>query len=338
MALGITVALITSAVVAAAFVRVPYFLIAPGVARATEPLIIVDGQATYEHEGEVAFATVSLREATALQALMGWLDPTIEVVDREAILGGRTEEENREVNLQEMASSKDVATAVALEELGYEVIQHGTGAIVVGVVEDVPAGRALARADVVVALDGAPITLKEQLIDGVALKKPGDVVVLTVEALDGANRRDVAVELVPRPDEPDKPLLGVTLATRDLRYEFPFSVQIDSGQVGGPSAGLAFTLGVMDVLSPKSITGGTRIATTGTIDSRGNVGPVGGVAQKTVAVRRAGVELFLVPSSEFEEAKKFSGDMRIEAVDTLDEALVILGEYGGGEVAISGPR
>lgn len=335
IALSITVAVITSAIVGAAFVRVPYFLLSPGSARPTEPSIMVDGHPSFQHDGEVAFATVSLREATALQALMGWLDPTVEVVDEETILGSRTPEENRDINLREMSDSKQVATAVALQRLGYEVIQYGTGAVIVGVVEDAPASRVLARGDVVVSVDGVPITLKEQLIDAVAAKRPGDRIMLGLESFDGSTRREAAVELTSRPDDPAKPLLGVTLATRDLEYEFPFRVEIDSGDIGGPSAGLAFTLGIMDVLSEKSLTGGRTIAATGTIDSAANVGPVGGVAQKTVAVRRAGAELFLVPSSEYEEAKKFSGDMRVEAVDTLDQALRILSEYGGGESAIA---
>jgi PDZ domain-containing protein len=111
-------------------------------------------------------------------------------------------------------------------------------------------------------------------------------------------------------------------------------VQIDSGAVGGPSAGLAFTLGVIDVLTPESLTGGQRIATTGTMDSSGTVGPVGGVQQKTVAVRRAGATLFLVPSNEYDEAKKYAGDMRVERVDTLDDALEVLASVGGGTDAV----
>src|SRR5690606_6318576 len=117
------------------------------------------------HDGAVSFATVSLQEATALQALMGWLDPTVEVVDREIILGGRSETENREANLRDMADSKQVATAVALERLGYEVVEHGTGAVVLGVVETAPAAEVLTRGDTVVGVDGAPVTLKEHLIE-----------------------------------------------------------------------------------------------------------------------------------------------------------------------------
>jgi Lon-like protease len=333
--LAVVVGVVTTALVTAAFVQVPYYLIQPGGARATESSIEIEGAPVYDVEGDISFATVSLRQATALQAVMGWFDPTVEVVDRDLILGGRSEDENREANLRDMSNSKDVATAVALERLGYDVTEQGTGAVIVAVVSDVPAALVLTRGDVVVAVDGEPVMLKEDLIDAVGARRPGDVVRLRVEDFDGGEAREVDVDLVARPDEPDRPLLGVTLGTRDSVFQFPFSVTIDSGSVGGPSAGLAFTLGIMDVLTPSSVTGGYRVATTGTIDSQGQVGPVGGVAQKAVAVRRAGIDVFLVPSSEYEEAKKYAGDMRVEAVDTLDDALRMLADLGGGERALA---
>ena len=118
--------------------------------------------------------------------------------------------------------------------------------------------------------------------------------------------------------------------TRDLDYHLPFQVTVDSGAVGGPSAGLAFTLGIMDVLTPDSITGGHKVATTGTINADGTVGPVGGVHQKTIAVRESGAELFLVPSSEYDEAEKYAGSLRVEKVDTVDDALRVLATIGGG--------
>jgi PDZ domain-containing protein len=170
-------------------------------------------------------------------------------------------------------------------------------------------------------------------VDVIATKKPGDEVVLRVQRTP-EETEDVVVQLVARPDDQNRAMLGVSLETFRLRYEFPFDVTIDSGSVGGPSAGLAFTLGVIDVLTPDSLTGGQRVATTGTIDSSGTVGPVGGVQQKTVAVRRAGATLFLVPPSEYEEALKYAGDMRVEQVETLDDALRALVSIGGGTDAI----
>jgi PDZ domain-containing protein len=331
--LASVVALLTLGTIAAALVQVPYFLLAPGSVRSTEGLVEVNGAPTFESDGEIDFTTVSVKKATALQALVGWLDPTVDVVEEEKILGGQTQDENRERNLQEMADSKEIATAVALKALGYEVGEEGSGALIVNVATDTPAAASLQRGDVIVSADGQPIQLSSDLVDVIAAHQPGDLVTLGVQR--SPDQTDtVAVELVARPDDPNRAMLGVSLETFRLRYEFPFEVTIDSGAVGGPSAGLAFTLGVMDVLTPDSLTGGQRIATTGTIDSTGAVGAVGGVPQKTVAVRRAGATLFLVPSSEYDEAKKFAGDMQVESVDTLDDALRVLASIGGGTDAV----
>jgi PDZ domain-containing protein len=331
--LAIIAGLLTLGTLAAAFVQVPYFLLAPGSVRSTEGLVSVEGVPTYESDGQIDFTTVSVRRATALQALMGWLDPTVDVVDEDTILGGQTQDENRARNLQQMADSKEIATAVALEALGYQVDEQGSGALIVNVVADTPAAATLHPGDVVVSADGRPIQLSSDLVAVISERRPGDVVTLGLQRSEHETE-DVQVELVARPDDPERAMLGVSLETFRLRYEFPFEVTIDSGTVGGPSAGLAFTLGVIDVLTPGSLTGGLQVATTGTMDSSGNVGAVGGVQQKTVAVRRAGASLFLVPSSEVDEARKYAGDMRVEVVDTLDDALRVLTSVGGGTDAV----
>jgi PDZ domain-containing protein len=332
-ALAIVLALLTLGTLASAFVQVPYFLLSPGSVRSTEGLISVEGAPTYESDGEIDFTTVSVKKATALQAVIGWLDPTVDVIEEDKILGGQTQDENRERNLQEMADSKEIATAVALEALGYDVGEQGSGALIVNVAVDVPAAEVLHRGDVVVAADGRPVQLSSDLVEVISAKRPGEDVVLRIQRTPDV-AEDVVVPLVARPDDANRAMLGVSLETFRLRYEFPFTVTIDSGSVGGPSAGLAFTLGVMDVLTPGSLTGGTRVATTGTIDSSGTIGPVGGVQQKTVAVRRAGATLFLVPPSEYDEALKYSGDMRVERVETLDDALRALSSVGGGTDAV----
>jgi PDZ domain-containing protein len=325
--------LLTLGTIAAALVQVPYYLLAPGSTRSTEGLVSVEGAPSYPSDGEIDFTTVSVRKATALQALIGWLDPTVSVVPEDQVLGGQTQDESRDRNLQEMADSKEVATAVALKSLGYPVNEQGSGAMIVNVVSDTPAAASLHPGDVVVAADGKPIQLSSDLVDVIGAHQPGDVVALDVQR-SPEQTETVDVQLVGRPDDASKAMLGVSLETYRLRYDFPFDVQIDSGAVGGPSAGLAFTLGVIDVLTPDSLTGGQRVATTGTMDPSGAVGPVGGVQQKTVSVRRAGATLFLVPSSEYDEAKKYAGDMRVESVDTIDDALRVLTSIGGGTTAV----
>jgi len=134
---------------------------------------------------------------------------------------------------------------------------------------------------------------------------------------------------------PGRGYLGVLLSTKDLSFDFPFDVELRSEQIGGPSAGLAFTLEVLDVLTPGELTGGKKVAATGTIELDGSVGEVGGVAQKTIAVRNAGASLFLVPRAEYAEAKRFAGKkLDVQVVDTLQDALRVLSTVGGNGLAL----
>ena len=124
--------------------------------------------------------------------------------------------------------------------------------------------------------------------------------------------------------------MGVQVEPIAMDFVFPFEVTIDTGDVGGPSAGLAFTLALIDDLTPGDLTGGADVAVTGTIQPDGSVGPIGGAGQKAAAVRRDGLDLFLVPSDDYEDAVEHAGDdLEVVAVDTIDEALDALGDHGG---------
>jgi PDZ domain-containing protein len=138
------------------------------------------------------------------------------------------------------------------------------------------------------------------------------------------------VVLGSNPDAAGRPFLGVALETRDFSLDFPFDVSIDSEDIGGPSAGLAFTLEVIDRLTEGELTGGMSVAATGEIGLDGRIGAIGGAAQKGVAVEDAGIRLFLVPRANLEQAtRETSGDLRVEPVDTLEDALRVLEEAGG---------
>ena len=335
--LGVTVVVITLAVVAAALIKVPYYLLSPGSVRATEDLITVSGAEVYPQDGQVGYTTVSVQHATALGWAFAHLDDSISIYPEKQILGSSTPTENREQNLQMMTDSKETAAAVALSRLGYDVAVTGTGAVVVhvgdGTDKAVPATGVLTPGDTIVSVGTTPITKSEELVTAIAAHAPGDTIELGIQPYraDGTRTTETrSVTLAARSDDPNKAFLGVSSSTRDLDYHLPFQVSVDSGAVGGPSAGLAFTLGIMDVLTPNSITGGHKVATTGTINADGTVGPVGGVHQKTIAVRESGAELFLVPSSEYDEAEKYAGSLRVEKVDTVDDALKVLATLGGG--------
>ena len=316
-------------------IRLPYYVLSPGSSRPTESLISVSGAPTYGTNGAVDFLTVSLRQATPIEALAAWVNPDLDLAPEEDILGNQTPDQNRDLNLRLMSDSKDAAQYQALKRLGYDIESNGTGAVIASVVESGPSANILVPGDVIVRANGQQISFSQQLINVISSTAPGTTITLDVEPFDlqmeGVRpAREVQVVLGARETESSKGFLGVSTFTRDLSFKFPVQISIESGQVGGPSAGLAFTLGILDVMTPGSLTGGLKISTTGTMAIDGTVGPIGGIHQKVMASRRAGVQLMLVPASEIDEARKYAGDLRIEPVETLDQALEILTTVGGG--------
>jgi PDZ domain-containing protein len=311
-------------------VQTPYATLSPGNARATSALVVVDGAPTYETTGEILFLTVGVDgDVSLLEAATGWVDADIDVLPRDQVFGqGVSEEQSRERNVVAMIGSKQTAAVVALTRLGVPLHPTGTGAVIVSTQPDTPADGTLAAGDTIVAVDGNAISLYGDLAPTVSARPPGTTVTLTVEAQDGT-RREVALTLAARPDDPEAGFLGVTGDTRDYDPGLPFTVDIDSGSVGGPSAGLAFTLALLDVLTEGELTGGLRIAVTGTMLEDGTVGEVGGVAQKVAAAAQAGAEVLLVPPGELEEAEAHDHGLEIVAVATLEEALTALASLGG---------
>ena len=204
---------------------------------------------------------------------------------------------------------------------------------------DVPAASVLKEGDVIVAVDGTPVHLDSDLGPILEPHKPGDEVTLTIERPTGTadptakptyDTITEKVKLAARDD--GTALIGIAPGTRDdVKFDFPVNVDIDSGSVGGPSAGLAFTLGVIDALTPGELTGGQKVATTGTISLDGSVGPIGGIKQKVATVERAGVKVFLVPASEADDARAAvgNGDLKIVPVENVDDALKALAAIGG---------
>ena len=321
---------------AAAFVRVPYFLLSPGEARGVAQLIKVDDPqvSVYDPKGVILFTTVSLRgDINVYEVLRGWLDDEIEVVPEERITGGQPKDQVRQINIEAMDTSKLTATKVALERLGYRVGLDGKGAMVTQVLEGSPAHGRLEVGDVIVAVNGEPVALNDQAVAKVRQYKAGDTINLRFRR--GTATQDLALVAADAGDEAHTARIGVVLGlTFEATYKFPVSVSIDTGEVGGPSAGLAFTLALIDELSPGELTGGRPVAVTGTIDATGNVGLVGGVAQKTVTARKAGAVAFLVPPDEEAEAKEYAGKMKIVPVKDLTAALSALEDLGGSGLAL----
>jgi Lon-like protease len=337
--LSALVGLVLVGIVASLTVYLPYYAYTPGAATDTEGVIKIDGAQSYPSDGEIDYTTVRIQHLTPWRAFMAWRDPAIDVVSEASYLGNFSPSENKAFNLQLMGDSKQAAVYVALKKLGYDVPVTGGGAVVQQVSPDVPAASVLKPGDVIVAVDGTPVHLDSDLGPILEPHKPGDEVSLTIERPSGTGDPNAApnyetitqsVKLAARDD--GTALIGIAPGTRaDAKFDFPVNVDIDSGSVGGPSAGLAFTLGVIDALTPGELTGGQKVATTGTISLDGSVGAVGGVKQKTVTVERAGAKVFLVPASEADEAREAAGnsDLKIVPVEDVDDALAALAQMGG---------
>ena len=333
--LSLGVLLLVVPLIAGLLIRVPYYLISPGEARGVAELIKVkgDGAKVYPPKGKILFTTVSLAgDVNVFEALAGWLDKEVQVIPEKQITGGAPRQEVRQLNIQAMVDSKLTATKVALERLGYRVSVTGDGALVTMVNPGDPADGKLQVGDVIKTVDGEAVTLHDQVVTKVRQHKPGDVIAIGFRR--GTSDQTVSLKSVASPDGQAR--IGVQLQTNDLKYDFPVDVSIETGLVGGPSAGLAFTLALIDDLTDGELTGGRNVAVTGTIDADGNVGQVGGVAQKTVTARKAGAIAFLVPPEEEKEAKTFAGKMQIIPVKTLADALTALHALGGSEVALPG--
>lgn len=328
--------LLVSLTVAAALLPVPYVAMRPGSVRPATEQILVEGAPSYPPERSIAFTTVSVGDTTLLEALIGWLDGDVDVLPEEVVRGDRDAEANRRYNAQLMDTSKVLATAVALEHLGYEVGIETSGAVVRRIAPDAPAAGVLELDDVIVAVDGTAVDSPDEVGELLQPGGPGATHRLTVERpAGGPTTVELEVGTIPAPDDESRAIIGVAVEDRIVGADLPVDVSIDSGTVGGPSAGLAFTLAVIDVLTPGELTGGHLVATTGTIRLDGSVGPVGGGPQKAVAVRNAGYEVFLVPEAELDEVRATVGeDLTVIGVGTLEEAMEALAALGGD----AGPR
>lgn len=338
---GVLGAVLAAAALGGALLNVPYVALLPGSAKDTEPLLEVSGTEVYPSQGELLLTTVRVRQRPNLWEYL-WLslDDDAEVVPEDVIFGDRTPEENRHANLEMMVDSKQIAVAVALEQLGYDAVQ--TDAVVVHqLVAGTPAEEVLQLGDSILAIDGQPTMNVTTLVEILAAHQPGDEIVLEVESFDESGARELVVVLAENPERPGHGFLGIQPRDR-ARFtndDFGFIVEIDSGSVGGPSAGLAFTLAVLDQLTEGELTGGARVAVTGTINAAGDVGAVGGVVQKTAAVRDLEADLFIVPAGlphgELETARAKAGDeLQIVPVASLEQALEALADLGGNVDAV----
>lgn len=301
----------------------------PGSARSTAERVTISADGIDQPEGSILFTTVQLdTNISVFDWVNGEIDDDIDLRPRSDVIGDQSDAVRRERNLEMMRVSKDDAVVAALHHLGIVVFEE-TGLGIDTVLDDGPAEGILVAGDVIVAVDGAPITGFESLQTALAATSPGEVGTVTVENIDTLETRDVQLAWGDHPERPGDAYIGINIVPRQEELPLPFDVDIDSGSIGGPSAGLAFTLTILDLLTEGELTGGRKVAVTGTISANGVVGPVGGSGQKAAAARDAGAVAFIVPLEMVEEARPHAGDMPVIGVASLDEALAALARLGG---------
>lgn len=318
-----------------ALLPVPYVALSPGPTTDTlgsvdgKPLIEITGRKTYPARGHLNLTTVSVYGGPAqhldlVTALRGWLDGATAVVPEEAVFPpGQTAQQVEQVNVAQMDASQEDATAAALKELDIQVEER----VVVGsVVGGSPAEGKLEAGDAIFLVDGTPVEEPEQVRDLVVKHQPGEDVRFLVRR--GTEQKSVTVTTAEAPEEPGRAVVGILPR---LGYTFPFEVDIGLEDVGGPSAGLMFALGITEKLTEEDLTDGRFIAGTGTIDDTGAVGPIGGIQQKLHAARDAGATVFLVPADNCAQAVEGApSGLRLVKVETLKVAVGALRALASG--------
>lgn len=314
-------------------IKVPYAVEYPGgmtdtLGSADGQIVAVKGAKTYPTEGSLYFTTVSVlggpeRHVSMWEWLAGHLDEDADVIPEERVYGTQTsDEEVRRINEADMQGSQKNAIAAGIRSTGTDVAQQ---VVVAEIATDLPADGVLELHDEVLAVDGDPVERVADVTAAISSRKPGDAVTLRVE------RKGSERELELRTTDLGGGRAGVGIALEPM-YDYPFEVRIDAGPVGGPSAGMMFALAVHDVLTPGALTGGKKIAGTGTIDDSGRVGIIGGIDQKMTGARDGGAEYFLAPAANCPDTVgKVPDGLRVVKVADLDEAVSAVEDIAAGQ-------
>jgi PDZ domain-containing protein len=300
-------------------IELPYLAYSAGPVSDAADSVVAEEVDFFPPEGELLMLTVVTQDVNIFEALIAGVDPTVDLVRKQAVRReGESDEEYRNRVLQQMSDSNYRSVAVALAYLGYELVP--TEVVVNDIVPEVPAADVLELGDTVTAVNGAEITSVDDFPPALEGLEVGDVIDLTVQRPDGLV--ELEVELAERDDEPGVPMIGIVLGELT---EPPFPIAIQAGDVGGPSAGMMHTIAIIDSLTEGELTGGRVIAGTGTIDLDGNVGSIGGIRQKVVAAEAAGADFILVPQGNYDSALTAERDtIEIIPIATLDEAITFL--------------
>ncbi len=289
--------------------------------------IEIEGAKSFDYDGNLYQLTVRRDEANYFTYIWAKVDNSVDLYSREVILPkGVTPQQLSEISIQNMKTSENVAIAVALDSLDFKVESQGDGVLVVGILEDSPVEGKLLKEDLIKSINNDEINSTTEFIALLRTYDIGDTVSIGLLR----NNTDITIEtkLIEHVDYEGEPMVGFLASTPNQRFVFPINVDIDTGNVGGPSAGLMMALNVYNSLTQDDLTKGIKVAGTGTIEIDGSVGPVGGVKQKVIAAKKAGSSLILVPTANFNDAEPYiDDDTAIVAVNSFNQALDVISEY-----------
>jgi Lon-like protease len=308
------------AIAAAIFAFYPsdHYIFLPDPARSVEPLVHVEGEHGEQDEGGIYMVDVIVRKASLLERYFPGIRQGATVVPGDVYNPQNLPERiQRQQGIAEMSSSQRIAAAVALRELGYKV---APGGVVVSAIDvGAPADGVLKPGDVIVGANGKDVAGPEDLSGVMSDVKPGEKVTLRVERAGSEQTLEVGTKA--SDDDPPRAIMGILI---EPKLDLPVDIKIDTGEIGGPSAGLAFALDIIDELGPTDIDHGDRVVATGELALDGTVHEIGGIEQKTFGARDASADVFLVPDANAEAARKYADGLRIVPVSNLDEALQVL--------------
>jgi PDZ domain-containing protein len=323
-----------AAIAVSVLVSVPYVILGPGPTLNTlgkdssgQPLISISGHPVYPASGHLNLVTVSYAGGPGTRlniftALAAWLNPDEAVVpESELFAPGQSQQQTQQQDTLQMTGSQQTATAAALTELH---IGYTTQVVVAQAEPGFPAYGVLKAGDVITAVDGQPVTAATSLTGLIAAHPAGST--LTVTIIRNGQSRPVKVGTK---ESGGRPVMGVQVGAQ---FKFPFQVRISVGDIGGPSAGMMFALGIIDKLTTMNLTGGKFIAGTGEIEASGKVDAIGGIQQKMVGARQAGATIFLTPASNCSDTKgAVPAGLRLVKVSTLSQAVDYLQAIKAGK-------
>lgn len=304
------------------FVRLDYYIVKPSRAVELSELITVEGKDP-DDRGAFFLVTVSQQRAAPFTIIYALINPYLDINPISAVIPqDMDEEEYRLLQAENMNESRLMAQVVALRRTGYEIDITSEGVEVVGFLENAPAEPDLKLGDKIMAVDGEQVFLASEVPLLVQNRQVGESVNITL--IRNGSHLELELATGEHPQEEGLPFLGIYIKTLPWEAEIPLDIAMDTGRIGGPSAGMMFTLEILNQLVEEDLTAGRRIAGTGTIDFTENIGRIGGVTQKVVAAERAGAEYFLVPEANYESARSAARRITVVSVANLEQALSFL--------------